>query len=129
MTDCRVLPYPTLSSALLPSAPFLFPSPLLCVLPFHQLVLQEGGGGERERERRVPSAQGQGPDGRRHSSSHLHSAPGPLRSQLHAGVQVFIPAKAQPLNNITISAQLFQQKLPSDIVPCSHPYPSLPKPN
>lgn len=71
---CSALPSPSLPS-------------LLWFWPCCQLMFQEGGGGETERKRRIPSAQGQGPDGRRHSSSRSHSAPGPLRSQLHAGVQ------------------------------------------
>lgn len=42
---------------------------------------------------------------------------------------VFIPAKIQPLNNITISTQLHQQKLPSDVFSHSYSHPSVPKPN
>lgn len=112
------IPYP-----ILPSPYFTLPFPLLllCFWPCHQLVFQEEGGRDRKKKRRIASAQGQGPDGRRHSSSHFHSAPGPLRSQLHIGVQCVHPAKAQPLNDIH-SSQLFQQKHPSDIIPRSYPH-------
>lgn len=45
------------------------------------------------------------------------------------GSTMFIPAKIQPLSNITISTQLHQQKLPSDVFSHSYSHPSIPKPN
>lgn len=59
--DWLQLSFP-LSTPLLPS--LFFPIPFLSC---HQLVFQEERTGERERKRRIPSAQGQGLNGRRHN--------------------------------------------------------------
>lgn len=73
----------------------LFSSPLMVLL-----VFQEGGGGKMER--RLSSAQGQGPAGRRHSSSGMHCTPESLRSRLHTGIQNVHPCQSFSTTNLSV---------------------------
>lgn len=96
----------------------LFSSPLMVLL-----VFQEGGGGKMER--RFSSARGQGPAGRRHSSSGMHWTS--KKSAPHRNTKC--SSLPELLNNKTVSSQLFLQELPSDIILFSCLHPSFPQPN
>lgn len=107
------LPSPSLSS-------FSFPSPLCSVsCPAISLCFrrEEVGRGKGKGEFPQPRAKDQMGEGTALLTCTLLLDLWEASST--RGYKVFIPAKAQSLNNITISSQLFQQKLPSDIVPRS----------
>lgn len=88
--DWLQLSFP-LSTPLLPSLPF-FSHPFL-VLPSACISGGKNWGEGEEKENSL--SPGPRTKWEKAQPSHLHSASGPLRSQLHTGV-VFIPAKIQP---------------------------------